>query len=106
MPNQLMRPCRLVPKSSTLTAPCKISSTKTRVKRSIGPNDVKGPQRERPFLCTLSRSAALSPFPSNSVAMSLSGYFSRLLEASGKKSVGSFFASWEFGKMLVDGNLA
>ncbi|PNW76647.1 hypothetical protein CHLRE_11g467767v5 [Chlamydomonas reinhardtii] len=38
--------------------------------------------------------------------MSLSGYFSRLLEASGKKSVGSFFASWEFGKMLVDGNLA
>ncbi|KXZ51934.1 hypothetical protein GPECTOR_11g6 [Gonium pectorale] len=34
------------------------------------------------------------------------GYIERLLDVSGKKSLFSFFASWEFGKMLVDGNLA
>ncbi len=38
--------------------------------------------------------------------MSLSGWLGRMVEAGNKKSVASFFASWEFGKMLVDGNLA
>lgn len=34
-----------------------------------------------------------------------SGWIKNMLEASNKKSLFSFFASWEFGKMLVDGNL-
>jgi hypothetical protein len=34
------------------------------------------------------------------------GYIKRLLEVSGKPNLAAFFFSWEFGKMLVDGNLA
>ncbi|GIL74430.1 hypothetical protein Vretimale_2124 [Volvox reticuliferus] len=38
--------------------------------------------------------------------MSVSGYIGRLLDVSNKKSLASFLGSWEFGKMLLDGNLA
>nr|7ARC_q Chain q, B17.2 [Polytomella sp. Pringsheim 198.80]7ARD_q Chain q, B17.2 [Polytomella sp. Pringsheim 198.80] len=37
--------------------------------------------------------------------MSLTKYLNNLVSTSGKKSLAGFFVSWEFAKMIVDGNL-
>lgn len=37
--------------------------------------------------------------------MSLAKHIKAVVDASGKKSIMGFFASMEFGKMIVDGNM-